>query len=182
MTTEVILAVTAAVSAAVAILSAWIAWFVGKKNLVRLTQQIEAQNAQLRLQSYVAITARIFEVNKLFVDNPELRRYFYDGVVLTDKEVMAKASSVAEFLLDFYSTIQEHQAFLDQDVPTWEEWISYIKEGFKRSPFLCVYFEGKLNWYEPQLREFYSKIQEDRQEIIVTQRQALHGATAEATL
>ncbi|MBB5501236.1 hypothetical protein [Paraburkholderia sp. MM5384-R2] len=87
-------------------------------------------------------------------------------------------TAVAEYILDFYSTIQEHERLLtSQKIPSWDEWKSFIADGFRDAPFLCHYFEQNASWYEEGLMKIYGPVARERQELIIRQRSALSRGT-----
>lgn len=132
---------------------------VQSKRLASHGEELKLQTKLLKLNSYVSITARTFEIDRLFVEVPDLRPYFYDAVVIDDPDVVARASAVAEFILDFYSAIQEHLDHLESDdMPSLAEWITYMQHGFKYSPFLCYYLEKRSDWYEDQLLKYCDQV------------------------
>jgi predicted RNase H-like nuclease len=66
----------------------------------------------LKLSQYIAITQRVFDVDMLFVKNPDLRSYFYESKLVTTNCNIQQITAIAEYILDFYSTIQEHERLL----------------------------------------------------------------------
>ena len=122
------------------------------KQAKHLSDQLDNQQKQLRLNYYYEITGRVFEINRLFIENPRVRPYFYENKVCYDKALKPQVTAVAEYMLDFFSLIQEHDKFLtSEDLPSIDEWIEYMKDSFRNSPMLRSVLETKKDWYEEGL-------------------------------
>ena len=80
----------------------------------------------MKLSQYITITQRVFDVDMLFINNSKLRPYFRDGQIVDQSLDVQEVSAIAEYILDFFSTIQEHERLLtSQATPSWEEWRDY---------------------------------------------------------
>lgn len=148
-----------------------------KDMMLSLEQSATHHGKEMNLGHYINITQRVFDLGRLFIENPHLRKYFYDDEVVVSSEDMQKITSFTEYILDFYSSIQEHERLLGDYTPSWVEWNEYISEGFSRIPYLCVYFEQHMKWYEPGLHDIYMSIFKEREKIIIQQRVALSRLT-----
>jgi hypothetical protein len=149
----------------------------------RHQQQLE-QNKSLhvdgvKLSLYVNITQRIFEIDRIFIEHPTLRPFFYDGTIVTPNNDKPRITALAEYILDFYSTLQEHESKIKDASPSWAEWTGYIEDGFKRSPFLCCYFLQRAYWYEPGLAELLNPIAKQNDALIKQQRAVLNSNVIE---
>jgi hypothetical protein len=124
-----------------------------------------------KLSQYIAITQRVFDVDMMFIRNSELRPYFYESKIVTRDCNIQQITAVAEYILDFYSTLQEHELLLaSQQIPSWAEWTSYISDGFHGAPFLCDYYERNKSWYEEGLMRIYEPVREEQKKLISQQR------------
>lgn len=174
-------------SAAVAVASAGMAWWFSRSNIRNLEKQLATQtkqlvlqnehlgvqNDQLKIQSeqliiqnrefklslYASLTANVFEVNRILMNHPELRKYFYEGALVTNDDPIELVATVAEFILDFFSVLQEHNRFLQGDhLPSYDQWVRYIQDLFRSSPFLCVQLSTNMDWYESGLIRLFDEV------------------------
>jgi hypothetical protein len=166
---ETIAAAAAVVSAVIALAAMAVTFHQARKH--------HAQS--MKLSQYIAITQRVFDVDMLFVQNPSFRPYFYERRLVDDASNLQQVTAIAEYILDFYSTVQEHERLLaSQETPSWEEWRAFIADGFRWSPFLCAFFEQNAAWYEEGLMSIYRPVAKDHQELIARQRKALARSDA----
>ncbi len=94
------------------------------------------------------------EIDKTFIEHPELRPYFYEGdTIMNDNPNYAKASAVAEEMLDVFDGIIGNRYYkLD---PTDEKiWRNWMISCFSKSPILCQKYCETLGWY-PKVSEVY---------------------------
>jgi hypothetical protein len=165
MTAEIFAAITGAtISALVALTALWVTHIQSSRHHAE----------SYKLSQYIAVTQRVFEVDMLFIRNPALRPYFYESEIVTVDCNIQQITAIAEYILDFYSTLQEHERLLvSQNIPSWEEWRSFIKDGFHDAPFLCDYYEQNSSWYEEGLMQIYRPVGHERRELISRQRAAI---------
>ena len=102
MSSGAISAIAASISALAAVTALWVTNNISRKHHVE----------SLKLSQYIAITQRVFDVDMLFVKNPDLRSYFYESKLVTTSCNIQQITAIAEYILDFYSTIQEHERLL----------------------------------------------------------------------
>lgn len=138
------------------------------------------QATELKLAQYINITQRVFDLDHLFVNNSGLRKYFYDEALVDTSADVQLITAVTEYILDFYSTLQEHERLLSDSSPSWQEWNVYIEDGFRGSPFLCHYFEQNADWYEEGLMTLYKKVAKEKQNKVRKQRALLTSPVSES--
>jgi hypothetical protein len=101
----------------------------------------------LRRSSYRTSADLLLEADRIFLDRPDLRPYFYDGVECSadDSEQRARVEAVAEFYLDVLETIWDHRnEFSRVDRASWREWIHDLLEW---SPALRQVYTATPRWY-----------------------------------
>lgn len=131
--------------------------------------QVNLAKRQMKMVVYATVTDRVFSVNQLFINHPEFRRYFYgkEHPVRTpnSQNDYERIVSVAEYILDFSSSILEHKELLEEKKVrnpkpgsgstsgqiSWGEWEKYIEDIMENSPVLCRLLLEKREWYEDNL-------------------------------
>jgi hypothetical protein len=113
-------------------------------SLVLLTRQTREMTLQskyvassLEKTVYETASGRGFALDKIFIDNPELRPYFYSGKDIgEDDPCFDKVVAVADFILDFmdYIVLQPQHFAQIFSPKSWEPW---MKDMFANSPVLC---------------------------------------------
>ena len=99
-------------------------------------------NASQNLSNWSDVSARTFEIDKVFVENPEFQKYFLDSVDITpDNKDYPKAFAIADLVLDyldsFTSLLDYNQGLLSNDILQKEAWNHYFSQTFTKSPLLC---------------------------------------------
>lgn len=106
--------------------------------------QLNAQaNATDRAVSQALSTSNL-DTDKLFIDSPQLRPYFFNGKKLNSTEISStdynKALAIADYQLDFFSVIFDQEQFskeLQASADLRNAWDSYMQQSFKKSPIMC---------------------------------------------
>jgi hypothetical protein len=89
----------------------------------------------------------------IFINNPELRPYFYDGLDISEgEELYNKVSSTAEFLIDYFDAYLIQATTFPQ---TWANrpWDNYMLYVFRNSPIICRFLLMHRDWYDGSLEK-----------------------------
>jgi hypothetical protein len=132
---------------------------VGTISLIFVVVQIRQTSQSLRASAFATVANYTMELDKVFIDDPDLRPYFYNGRdtnELDDKynQVMA----TAEFELDFFDatlTQLELRPGESKSEMRAEEmvWRKYIQDSFAKSPALCERIKSNPDWYRENLND-----------------------------
>lgn len=122
--------------------------------IYRQTREIATQTtysaASLQITAYKAIGDQVLEADKLFIEHPKLRPYFYSGKEIgKDNPDYDVVEALAEFQLDYIDSVQHQlkyrkKVFQDIDLSTWQE---YFNDSFTNSPILCKRLNETAAWY-----------------------------------
>lgn len=119
----------------------------GVEQTKALVRQTELANVTSRASFSQEINAMMHSINRIFVDAPLLRKFFYDGHPLPDDEAeLAKTLTVAEIFVDFMSMALNHETLLREDEA--EGWRRYFTELASSSPAICEFWWRSRRWYE----------------------------------
>lgn len=119
--------------------------------LVSLTQQTRAMRDQSEFLSIQIFSDNVLELDRVFIDRPEMRPYFYEGrdIEELDGEGRNRALAIAEFKLDVLGSISgvgsEYKMMHMQEVRR------YIVRSFADSPVLCRYLRENHDVFGPEL-------------------------------
>ena len=114
-------------------------------------------NQNQNLSNWSDVSARTYEVDKVFVDNPEFQKYFLDGVDIApgDKDY-PKALSISVLVLDYLDSfnvlLDYNHDLISDGILQQEAWKHYFTQSFKQSPLLCRTLMSDPESYGPQLR------------------------------
>jgi hypothetical protein len=132
---------------------------------LKLKEQIKQVEISTRGEMYGDLYTHQHEITRFFIDNPNLRSFFYDGkkVSETDTELM-KLRAVTEMIADF----SEHVFIQLSNLPEGlrDGWEFYIKNIYRNSPVLQSHFEDEHSgrWYSEEFKKLLkSSIQETNQ-------------------
>lgn len=110
--------------------------------IVTLHQNTKA----LQRTVYVNASFWVIDLDKSFIQKPELRPYFYDNVpVKPGDKHYAEAVIMAELVVDTMDAFLEHRLGTGQNVH--EGWINWMKEMLNQSPILRTYMAEHDSWY-----------------------------------
>jgi hypothetical protein len=124
----------------------WAAVVVALVALVLSLLGIFQGRRSLRTTTYRSATDLVLEADRMFLNSPHLRQYFYDDAECTESsphyiEMMA----AAEFYLDVVECIWDHRdEFKRRDVDAWREWIHDVLEG---APAMRGVYLSAPRWY-----------------------------------
>ena len=107
--------------------------------------QLKGLNDALESQAYGDIDRNLIDLDKVFVENPEYRQYFYDSVPLpklgegkTTIDDVNKIAILADLKLDIIDAFFSQSDHIDwAKRHTYDAWIQFYRNSFRRSPVLC---------------------------------------------
>jgi len=133
--------------------------------------KIISEQTRYALQSvegsiYASITSQTLAQDEIFINNPELRPYFYAGKELDHNDPLReKVHGIAEYLLDFYDSLEgqlkKYPYLWIHEKKTWE---ANLIDMFAWSPELCRYLEATREWYSDELYALKSAGERKRQQ------------------
>ena len=112
------------------------------------------------------VTNQNLASDEIFINNPELRPYFYGGQDITEADPFYnKVQATAEYLLDYFesltSQLRKYPLVWRQEKESWEK---NIIDMFCWSPVLCRYMDGHREWYNDKLQELKRAGEKKRQQ------------------
>ena len=129
-----------------------------KSQIDAVHEQVKRLEASLDLQSYGAVNNQISELDKIFVDRPELRPFFYENRDWPTKKLLRdRLTSVAERKLDFidfWFTSALHMNLKRYDMQSWK---NYFQRSFMKSRVLCDVLTDEKDDYGEELRSIALK-------------------------
>lgn len=132
--------------------------FIGVVGAIVLTYgQVKASGVSLAASTHQNIISHTMEIDKLFIDNPELWPYFFD-----DKEIAEgdqnydKALAVGYYHLDFFDTFVTQENAFSNTFPggraSRDAWYNYMHNTFRSGPIMCkvLHMGNEEKSYEPE--------------------------------
>jgi hypothetical protein len=143
---------------------------------VRLANaQVEAAKEQTQLQRTQSVMDQMLELDKLFIEHPDLRPYFYEGQEIRQgdqdelnggqevkgeretpvafKKRYQRVLAIADFQLDFFDLFLNQSESLILSQEDKENWLSYITDSFAKSPVMCQRLNSVKSWYSIEMYE-----------------------------
>jgi hypothetical protein len=120
-------------------------------SLAILSHQTKLLAKAIDASASASVAERQINIDKVFVDKPELLRYFFGNTDISrDDESYYAALAVAGLLANYFDTYCLQKGMLKQmySEPAWE---CYIKDYFRRSPLLREHVKEFHDWYTPDL-------------------------------
>jgi hypothetical protein len=91
-------------------------------------------------------------INRLFIDRPLLRPYFYGKQELTDEspEERERVEATAELFINFIDNVLTQMPLLPSNLA--DPWRTYFVSVTTSSPVLCEFWERRREWYSEEMR------------------------------
>jgi hypothetical protein len=132
---------------------------VGTLSVALLIWQLWALNDTLDSQAYNAITVGLSEIDKLSVENSELRPYFTKNIPFPDDKVQRlKVRTLVDAKLDFIDSFYAQFNHINWRHYTRAGWDSYFEQSFKCSAVLRETYCRDVDQYGEGLQDFLGQI------------------------
>lgn len=120
--------------------------------LYLLTRQTRMSARELRENLLIPLKTQQLELDRLFVEHPHIRKYFYNGENISEdkQDEYAQVAAVAEYILDHFAAVISHTTADGQPLIS-TIWREYMKDCFVKSPVLCATLERYDRWYPREL-------------------------------
>jgi hypothetical protein len=125
--------------------------------------QINQAKHALNGSTHTAIYAQMQSINQLFIEKPNLRKFFYDGYDFPKEATEKDKESVlpvADMLADFFEHVTQQKDNLPENV--WPAWGKYMRYVYDNSPVMRRHFEKNADWYDPEYINFITGKQKER--------------------
>ena len=114
-----------------------------------LRKQTQEMTKATNAGVYQNVTVSMFQIDQLFIENPELRPYFYSNLEIPkNSKLQAKVYGMAEMLIDLLDNVRIQASNMPQYA--WSTWKRYFEDIFKSSPTLREHLNTRKKWY-PEL-------------------------------
>jgi hypothetical protein len=101
---------------------------------------------------YQAMNDDMLQINRLFVDRPSLRPYFYGEQELNDEssEERERVEATAELFINFIDNVLTQMPLLPSNLA--QPWRTYFASVTTSSPVLCEFWKRHREWYSEEMR------------------------------
>lgn len=114
-------------------------------------QTVSAARAT-RASLYQNIATLMIEIDRFFIERPELRPYFYESADVADGAPdCGVVTSTAEMLADFFENVLDQVPALREE-DTLKLWESYMGDVLGSSPALRRHILAHPSWYSKELQ------------------------------
>jgi hypothetical protein len=130
-----------------------------------LNRQTRMSDRELRENLLIPLKTQQLELDKLFVEHPQIRKYFYQGEIISEdkSDEYARVAAVAEYMLDHFAAVMSHTTTDGKPLIS-TIWREYLKDCFVNSPILCTTLEKYSRWYPRELSNIKKEALNDRSE------------------
>jgi hypothetical protein len=119
-----------------------------------LRRQIRQVDLSTRGETYGELYSQQHSITTFFIENLQLRPYFYDNREIETEANYLQIMAVAEMVADFLEHIYLQLPNLPADVR--EGWAAYMERIYSNSPALRIHFDANGSWYSEELLEMLS--------------------------
>jgi hypothetical protein len=122
---------------------------------VREMAKQSSHGARATLASvYQAMNDNMLQINRLFVDQPSLRPYFYDELEPTEEspEERERIDAAAELFVNFIDNVLTQMPLLPGHLA--QPWRTYFASVATSSPVLRDFWQRHREWYSDEMTAF----------------------------
>jgi len=99
---------------------------------------------------YTTANSWMLDLDKVLLENADLRAYFYDGKTIDPKDAdYAKVMAMAEYMADTFDFFLKHR-FGSRSKPIQSSWHNDILNRIEKSPALKRYLDDNKESYRPE--------------------------------
>lgn len=147
-TIDIIMSASSLVTAIVAVVT-----------IIFVYRQIKDLSKNIFSQTYQNIYERMIEIDRYFIDNPDLKKYFYynEKIPQNDLKLKTKLYSIAEMMVDYFDSVYYQRDCMRRK--TFEAKAFYFGDVCNNSPILREYLNqpGIEKWYAKDFLEFLKR-------------------------
>lgn len=124
---------------------------------------VELSTANMKASMYATMNIQTLEMDKIFLERPYLRPYFYENQDLSkirDEKTRNEVMIVAEYQLDYFDLVMTQLDYIPTDKDSAGDqasWIKYFIDSFAKSPALCKRVGDHPDWYMTRLVDLSKK-------------------------
>ena len=119
-------------------------------SLLTVAFQVMREAKAERAAVYQEIVRTMLDIDGIFVERPELRKYFYRGVAIEpgDPEY-ERTLALAEMIVDFADNVVQQAERMGEDLTKY--WQAYLCDLYESSPPVREFWAENCHWYAPDL-------------------------------
>ncbi|MES2905741.1 MAG: hypothetical protein V4691_01720 [Pseudomonadota bacterium] len=119
-------------------------------------KQMEQSIKQTKLTLHDKTLGYALELDRIFIENPDLRPYFYENRDITEKDPkFRRVLSIAEMHLDTFTFALKARSDYPIDHPFPAETEAWIHDVVKSSPIMQRYLQERKDWYSNLYKFIY---------------------------
>ena len=136
------------VSILIIAVSVWFLWI-----------QIRELRQSIECSTYQSVYQMILDIDKYFIENADLRPYFYYGKEMDNKNqthMKEKLISTAEMLIDCFDNVYHQKNSMPSH--TFDAFSAFMREIYQNSPVLREVLSMREHWYPRRFVEHLRNI------------------------
>lgn len=122
-----------------------IATIVSVASVLALIYQTVNLKQTINSQIYQNFVANSVEIDRILIDNPELRKYVYDGAPVDDNtENLDKILAMIELIVDITENLEVYEKYIPKSRR--DGWMRFVQD-VKNTPAYEYYMKRNQAWY-----------------------------------
>ncbi len=122
-----------------------IATIVSVASVIALIYQTINLKETINSQIYQNFVANSVEIDRILIDNPELRKYVYDGEPVDENtENLDKILAMVEMIVDITENLEVYEKYIPKSRRY--GWMSFVSD-VKSTPAYEFYMQKNQGWY-----------------------------------
>lgn len=122
-----------------------IATIVSVASVLALIYQTINLKQTINSQIYQNFVSNSVEIDRILIDNPELRKYVYDGAPVDDNtENLDKILAMVELIVDITENLEVYEKYIPKSRR--DGWMHFVQD-VKNTPAYEYYMKRNQAWY-----------------------------------
>jgi len=119
--------------------------------------QSRSAAAETMVSVYNAINSEMMEIDRYFVEHPDLKSYFYGDKKITPRSKdFERVASMAEWIMDFMDNVLVLSTVM-KDYPWKDTWVVYFKDLLTTSQPFRYFWSQRKEWYSATMLKYYPR-------------------------
>ncbi len=114
-------------------------------SLISVAVAVQTHRSSVSVSNYGDATELTLDIDRLFIEHPELRPLFYENAAVDASVDRNRALAVAEFVIDAFECLWDMAKTYEPVDRT--AWSDYIADMFRQSPILRGFYDACPAWY-----------------------------------
>ncbi|MFA5155913.1 MAG: hypothetical protein WC532_00785 [Candidatus Omnitrophota bacterium] len=130
------------------------------KQTKNMQEQLNKLREEIRSETYYKMSLLTLEIDKLFINKPDYKPYFYEKKDYTnlsedDRNCLEACAELKLDIYDAWAYLAKNDRIPEVDK---NEWLDSVKNGFRSSKLMRDVYEKRKEWYGHRLKKLIEDV------------------------